>query len=60
VCQQLGITPSLTPWDQNGTPEAFVVSMNFHRQHLKLGEYVNKQTALPAPVIIVNVVPLSE
>lgn len=34
ACQQLGIEPLTTKWDRDGTPEAFVVSMNLHRRHL--------------------------
>jgi ParB-like chromosome segregation protein Spo0J len=34
ACQVLGFEPMMVEWDQHGTPEAFVTSMNLHRRHL--------------------------
>lgn len=34
ACMQIGAAPKFQPWDREGTPEAFVVSMNLHRRHL--------------------------
>ncbi|MHB1220178.1 MAG: ParB N-terminal domain-containing protein [Alphaproteobacteria bacterium] len=34
ACQQLGVKTKTVEWDGEGTPEAFVVSMNLHRRHL--------------------------
>jgi hypothetical protein len=38
ACRQLGMKPRLVPWDQQGTPERFVASMNLHRRHLNEGQ----------------------
>ena len=35
ACQMVGIEPVTTDWNANGTPEAFVVSKNLHRRHLR-------------------------
>lgn len=34
ACAQLGLAPTFLEWRGEGTPEAFVVSMNLHRRHL--------------------------
>lgn len=34
ACRQLGLQPVMTRWEQRGTAEAFVISMNLHRRHL--------------------------
>src|SRR5262245_24000688 len=35
ACQELGREPITSVWDGKGTPEAFVISKNLHRRHLK-------------------------
>lgn len=34
ACELVGVEPVTIEWDGDGTPEAFVVSMNLHRRHL--------------------------
>jgi ParB-like chromosome segregation protein Spo0J len=34
ACQEIGIEPRVVEWDGEGSPEAFVISMNLHRRHL--------------------------
>ena len=34
ACEQIGREPITEEWDRDGTPEAFVISMNLHRRHL--------------------------
>lgn len=34
ACQELAIKPETMDWTPNGTPEAYVISMNLHRRHL--------------------------
>jgi hypothetical protein len=34
ACKDLGIEPTFRDWQGNGSPRAFVVSMNLHRRHL--------------------------
>lgn len=34
ACVQLGIEPTMLEWHGDGTPEAFAISVNWHRRHL--------------------------
>lgn len=38
ACIAAGIAPTTVPWDERGTPEAFVISKNLRRRHLKESE----------------------
>lgn len=38
ACEVLGIPPKTEEWGRDGTPEAFVISMNLHRRHLNEGQ----------------------
>lgn len=47
ACEKLGIQPTTIEWDRNGTPEAFVVSMNLHRRHLSASQRAMIAARLP-------------
>ena len=38
ACEELGIDPETKEWDGEGSPEAFVASMNLKRRHLTVGQ----------------------